>query len=388
MLSLEGHKAVALSVMFVITFSMSMLPLAVRKAFKKYLSHNYTQIGLSGCLCFGAGVLMSIVFLHMLPETQESFDYAMEMGYLGHSHYPLAEVVICLGFFIVYFIEETVHSCIDRYHERKRKARDMRLTTHKCTTVEEAKITAQKMRVERRYSDIRVSFVGRRSVSSLAVFADASGCVNGGFEPDTDGIITTRNASFSQNSETHPNNPVIDGNVSLIGTAIVIIALSFHGLMEGMSVGLESDSQDVWVLFGALSAHKIFLSFSMSMEMLEVGVTMKPFLLSMTIFSLASPVGGLIGALISSYTAELETSAGVLVPAILQAISAGTILYVTFCEVLERERGKEGNGHLKLFALALGFSVMAALESVGGHDHHHHHPSDDTTTAELVTPPM
>ncbi|XP_064102693.1 zinc transporter ZIP3-like [Macrobrachium nipponense] len=423
MLSLEGHKAVALTVMFVITFSISMLPLAVRKAFKKYLSHSYTQTtrrgrqqslkysiltfnileflwapfirwnavetehsyqsyintGLSGCLCFGAGVLMSIVFLHMTPETQESFEYAIEMGYLEHTHYPVADAVICLGFFIVYFIEESVHFGIDRYHERKQKAGSMKLTTLGCPTVDEAKIKAQKMRAERKSSEIRESFVSRRSVAGLAVYASANGYVNEGFEHDRDGESVTRG------SVPKPNKPVITGNVSLIGTAIVIVALSFHGLMEGMSVGLESDSQDVWVLFGALSAHKIFLAFSMSMEMLEVGVSMKPFLLSMTMFSLASPIGGLIGALVSAYTAELETPASVLAPAFLQAISAGTILYVTFCEVLERERAKHGNGHLKLFALALGFSVMAGLEAVGGHDHHH---SDDTTTPDLVTPSM
>ncbi|XP_066950653.1 zinc transporter ZIP3-like isoform X2 [Macrobrachium rosenbergii] len=332
---------------------------------------------------------MSIVFLHMLPETQESFEYAIEMEYLEHTHYPVADAVICLGFFIVYFIEETVHLCIDRYHDRKEKACNMKLTTHGCATVEEAKIRAQKLRAERKSSEIRESFVSRRSVAGLAVYASASGCVNEGFEPDKDGEIAVPNGSVSRNSVSKTNKPVIAGNVSLIGTAIVIIALSFHGLMEGMSVGLESDSQDVWVLFGALSAHKIFLAFSMSMEMLEVGVSMKPFLLSMTIFSLASPIGGLIGALVSAYTAELETPASILAPAFLQAISAGTILYVTFCEVLERERAKHGNGHLKLFALALGFSVMAGLEAVGGHDHHHHHHhSDDTTTPDLVTPAM
>ena len=37
---------------------------------------------LAVALCVGAGVLLSTVFIHMIPETRESLDIAAELGYL------------------------------------------------------------------------------------------------------------------------------------------------------------------------------------------------------------------------------------------------------------------------------------------------------------------
>ncbi len=45
---------------------------------------------LAVCLCVGAGVLLSTVFIHMIPETRESLDAAANLGYLpGQQDMPL-----------------------------------------------------------------------------------------------------------------------------------------------------------------------------------------------------------------------------------------------------------------------------------------------------------
>lgn len=52
--------------------------------------------------------------------------------------------------------------------------------------------------------------------------------------------------------------------------------------------------------------------------------------------------------------------------AILQGLAAGTILYVTFFEVLDRERKKDtAPGLLKLLFTMIGFFLMFSLEVVG-----------------------
>lgn len=54
--------------------------------------------------------------------------------------------------------------------------------------------------------------------------------------------------------------------------------------------------------------------------------------------------------------------------ATLQGLAAGTILYVTFFEVLDRERKKDtAPGLLKLLFTIIGFSFMAMLEMFGIH---------------------
>ena len=83
---------------------------------------------MSGMLCIGGGVLLCTVFVHMIPEVRENIESARKLGVWGgqshedehdheshdhehheHEHgYPLAELVVCAGFFIIYFIEASV----------------------------------------------------------------------------------------------------------------------------------------------------------------------------------------------------------------------------------------------------------------------------------------
>ncbi|KAK8405661.1 hypothetical protein O3P69_001862 [Scylla paramamosain] len=108
MLSLVATKAVVLVLMLLLTLAMGLLPLYVYKV----LARRLNQVALSISLCFGAGVLLSIVFLHLLPETQENFHYAMEEGFIQHTSYPVAEVSVCSGFFLVYLMEEVIHGWV------------------------------------------------------------------------------------------------------------------------------------------------------------------------------------------------------------------------------------------------------------------------------------
>ena len=49
-------------------------------------------------LCFGGGVLLSTVLLHMLREVRESVERATDMGmFPEHSEYPFAELIVGMG---------------------------------------------------------------------------------------------------------------------------------------------------------------------------------------------------------------------------------------------------------------------------------------------------
>lgn len=230
---------------------------------------------------------------------------------------------------------------------------------------------------------MRLSTTSRSTALGVAVIKEVSGYLNTAFDEETGAGRRKENEDRSPSVHIHHRHePATDG-LSLMGTVIVVTALSFHGVMEGLALGLEENTRDVWTLFAALCSHKVVLAFSMSMELLQTGMKFKAFLASIIIFSIASPLGGLVGALVEGFSND-ETAAGVLVPAMLQAISGGTILYVTFCEVLERERTKPMNGFLKFLALLLGFGVMAGLEAVGGHDHGHDHDHDHETTSNVL----
>lgn len=293
----------------------------------------FPQTALSGCLCFGAGVLMATVFLHLLPEARMFVDDAMEGGFLPHTPYPVAELIVCVGFIIIYITEDAVHACVKRTSkDHRRKDMEMRRKT-KAYDKDAKRESAEDGTRLRKQDEVEESFQQ----------------------------LMEGQAEHRSEPGGHSHEHGLGQGISLLRAVIVVVAFSFHSVMEGLALGLQETSSGVWFLFAALMAHKVFIAFCMGMELLEVGVSLVPFLVSMIIFSLSSPLGGAMGALVLSLSTE-ETTAGVLVPTFLQGISAGTILYVTFCEVLERERAKPEGGPVRLVCFIIGFGFMAGLQ--------------------------
>lgn len=105
-MELLSVKIIALTLLGVFSLFFGLLPLRLRKVLAKGTKKRERIV--SCLLCFGGGVLLATVFTHMLPETREGFASAAP-----DVTYPLAEVVICAGFFLIYFVEEFVHKVSD-----------------------------------------------------------------------------------------------------------------------------------------------------------------------------------------------------------------------------------------------------------------------------------
>ena len=100
------------------------------------------------------------------------------------------------------------------------------------------------------------------------------------------------------------------------------------------------------------------MAFSLGLTLAQAKLTKKQFVMSVLVFSLASPLGMAIGIFLS----DLDRSLGVdFANAILQTIAGGTFLYVTFFEVLPHEFNQPKNRMLKVLFVLLGFSCIAGL---------------------------
>merc|ERR1719450_927818 len=90
----------------------------------------------------------------------------------------------------------------------------------------------------------------------------------------------------------------------------------------------------------------------------------------MVVLIIVTPVGVLIGIIV---TIHMDEASGqqVLIIGVLQGLAGGTLLYITFFEVLARDKlGKYGmSGLLGALAIMLGFSLMAGLEISADHSH-------------------
>ncbi|KAK8395240.1 hypothetical protein O3P69_006152 [Scylla paramamosain] len=294
MLSLLATKCIVLVLMTVLTLSACFLPVLVRRVAAKALRQNGMKMFMSGCLCFGGGVLLATVFLHLLPETRDSFDKAAAMGFIPDMTYPYDGAAIWV-----------------------------------------------------RCKPIPAPALARPRVKETAIDGDDATLEK--FLPEEEGAAVTVTAAASE------------AKVATLRAVMVVVALSLHSIMEGLALGLVHSNKEVWMLFGALSAHKLIIAFCMAMELLSTDVSRVAFFVSLTIFSVASPLGGLAGTLLVSLTTQ-TTAVGLLVPTVLHGLSAGTLLYVTFCEILERERGDPNNPTVKMLGLVGGFLLMAGLQ--------------------------
>lgn len=75
-------------------------------------------------LCFGGGVLLATTFLHLLPEISHTIGELIEDGMIPETGLNLAEVLMMMGFFLIYLIEELVHFYLHRHQRKKAKSLD------------------------------------------------------------------------------------------------------------------------------------------------------------------------------------------------------------------------------------------------------------------------
>merc|ERR1712106_832963 len=155
---------------------------------------------------------------------------------------------------------------------------------------------------------------------------------------------------------------------------LMVMALSIHSIFEGMAIGLEETEAGVWKLFLAVSIHATAIVFCIGTEMIASNTRKSKIVMYMVVLSIVTPIGVLIGIIV---TVHMEQASGehVRVIGVLQGLAGGTLLYITFFEVLARDKlAKYGmSGLLGALAVMVGFTFMAAMEAgAGGHSHGGH----------------
>ncbi|KAM7285296.1 zinc transporter ZIP1 [Ixodes scapularis] len=294
------------------TFFLGVLPIWL---VKRLSSIQRGAQGLSFLVCIGGGVLFATSFLHLLPEVREGFENL-------DTEFPVTEGVVCLGFLAVYALEELIHACLGHSHSS---------TSH-------------------------------GHAHSPAVME----CHDHREQSHQDGAHDNLNNGQVRpyGTDTSPTSVAADEplhDVTIAGI-LIVAALSFHSLFEGLSLGLQETEQSTWIMFLAIAIHKYVISFVVGFDLSASRVRPRNVVIYMGVFSVMSPIGALVGA-ITRHNLEGST-----VVAALNGIATGTLIYVTFFEVLQRQKNVKLHGLLQLLAVGLGFGVMLILIAVLPHD--------------------
>ena len=126
-----------------------------------------------------------------------------------------------------------------------------------------------------------------------------------------------------------------------------VLALSFHAVFEGLAIGLEGSSVEVWQMLAAIGSHKFIVTFSLSLQLMEAGTTSLGFALFLIFFSLTSPLGIGVGLAVLEI-ADDQTEVHQVTVAVLQGLAGGAIVYLVVFELIQRERGRDVAGLLQL----------------------------------------
>uniref|UniRef100_A0AAR5P530 Uncharacterized protein n=2 Tax=Dendroctonus ponderosae TaxID=77166 RepID=A0AAR5P530_DENPD len=319
-------------------------------------SRTQWPLFLSCLLCFGGGVLLCTSLAHILPEAREA---------AAANYKKYTELIFCLGFFILYLMDEIVHYFYGEIAGHNHNHEDGHLPH-----IDEGS------RLPERYQD---NFTRRHSNEAAPLHRAFSS--QGEREPL---LRPERQLPFNPHFFRAKSDSALlcDDTPSQLchvmhkepcATSMpttnfaLLVALSIHSVLEGLVVGLERMPSKVLLLLGAVASHKLVVGFCLGVELASNEyVTFCKHFICIFVFSVSSVAGILIGMLIFNVPTDVTDIA---IP-ILQALAGGTLLYVTVCEVLPRERArwhqknlKKSAGVAQLLSVSVGFALMALLSN-------------------------
>lgn len=145
-----------------------------------------------------------------------------------------------------------------------------------------------------------------------------------------------------------------------IDGAMILIVLSLHSIIEGAALGINTIITNAFVIFIAIVAHKSCDSFALASTLRRYHIFPNHTVLAIVLFALTTPIG--IG--IASLTMGLLSSrTGVAVEASLNAIAAGTFIYIGAADVLKEQFRALKLSHKvnEFLLLLLGMSIMGLI---------------------------
>ncbi|XP_071698160.1 zinc transporter 11 isoform X2 [Rutidosis leptorrhynchoides] len=164
--------------------------------------------------------------------------------------------------------------------------------------------------------------------------------------------------------ETAPTKMGISSASSLGDSILLIVALCFHSVFEGIAIGIADTKADAWKALWTISLHKIFAAIAMGIALLRM-IPDRPLLSCASYafaFGISSPIGVAIGIIIDATT---QGRVADWIFAISMGIACGVFVYVSINHLLRGYKAQKPSSvdasHYKLLAVTLGIGVIAVV---------------------------
>lgn len=287
-------------------------------------------------LCFGGGVLLFTTLLHLQPEVREGVSQLQLTGQLfnGHGTENLGDLIFCAGFFLVFIIDQVVHTVLDSWYVDSEASKE---------------VMHRSMSLRRRTPALRTPVLQspKESPASSTVKEHLNELSEEHFRPLPQevalpprlgdeqqqvrcvGADVEKQASRSL-KEDRPAEQSFRG-------LFAVLALSFHEVFEGLAIGLEERVDHTWYLLFAVATHKLIIGFCIDLELAWLETKRTIIITYVATFAIVTPVCIAMGIFLVHFgNGESVDGTPGLMAVVLQGLAAGTLLYVVFFEVLAR----------------------------------------------------
>lgn len=349
-------KILVICGLFLATFILGIFPIKFVAYVKKKKSNRiFYKRAISVLSCFAAGVFLGTCLLDLLPSVREELENILnEMKLL--SGFPISEFVMVFGLFLILAVEQIVLSW--KENQLKNSILSPRQSDASSQSLlsdtDEKKDFMSSGRSD--ISDHSISGISDEPLPNRNKRSSTCSYLTGDIHCDAE-----QGSEIGYSQEKHEiskENFEFEHNHSTLRSILLLVALSLHSVFEGLAVGLQRKTSQIIGIFAGLFLHKMILSFSLGMSLVQSKLSYVSMLKSVILFSISSPFGIGLGLLIIDLW---DSRISVLIQGLLQGIACGTFLYVTFFEMLPHELNSSDIRLLKVVFLILGFSTVTAV---------------------------
>ena len=400
-------KVVIIFIMLTISLLFGLIPLKIveRLKFTAHTSRSTTQKVISLLNCFAGGVFLATTFLHLFPEVKEGMEELLtERGV--ETTFPITEFMVTGGMFVIMFIEHLVmtvqhhHGDVSFPSSGENSYEETQPLFHSNKDEGENSITKLKANL-RSYGSIHKEgkvLYKRVSQTDECESTSVDKAHNEDGDPDKDNerheqcedrdvqvhdcnqteqknvsrqrdvvcashrdIVLEEGACVHVIRSTHHQHHHIEPQqLGGIRSFLLLLAMSIHTVFEGLAIGLQPNNTAVWSLFFAVIVHKCVIAFSLGIQFAENLKHTGRAITFIVFFAVMSPLGAAIGTAMTESTHGASESVNI-ASTILQGLSTGVFLYVTFFETLGREVGSD-HSLVKVALIILGYGVIAVIQ--------------------------
>jgi len=146
--------------------------------------------------------------------------------------------------------------------------------------------------------------------------------------------------------------------VRVIYPFILLLVLSIHSIIAGLSLGLEKELISFLVIFVAIIAHKSAAAFSLGISLKQLTLSTGKLVAIILFFSFMTPLGIVLGTIFSQTASTLAATQA---EAIFDGIAAGTFIYVGILDIIEEVFEDNDAPGVKWALMSSAFGLMAVV---------------------------